>query len=83
MKTAPYAHPQHMKVVNHLSYVVRGCENHSMFGKSLSHCIMVSCITQQGRRILPVPLCCQSVILFIHKEKYQSQSTNSVSISMI
>jgi hypothetical protein len=27
-----YAYPQHMKVVNHLTYVERGCGNHSMLG---------------------------------------------------
>ena len=29
---APYAHPQHMKVVKHLSYVERRYCNHSMLG---------------------------------------------------
>jgi hypothetical protein len=39
---ASYAHPQHMKVVNHLAYVGRGCGNHSMLGWSLSHYMVFS-----------------------------------------
>jgi hypothetical protein len=38
----PYPHPQHMKVVNHLSYVWSGCENQSMWVWSLNHCTWVS-----------------------------------------
>jgi hypothetical protein len=30
MMMDPYPHPQHMKDVKHLSYVVRGCGNQSM-----------------------------------------------------
>ena len=31
MKTDPYPHPQHMKIVKHLVYVWSGYENHSMW----------------------------------------------------
>jgi hypothetical protein len=38
----PCAHPQHMKVFKHLSYVGRGGGFPSILGKSLNHCTMVS-----------------------------------------
>jgi hypothetical protein len=38
MMIDPYAHPQHMKVVNHLLYVWSGCEKHSTWVWSLNHC---------------------------------------------
>jgi hypothetical protein len=47
----PYAHPQHMKVVKHLSFVEQECGNHSMLGTSLNNCTMTSFETQQRCRI--------------------------------
>ena len=38
MMMDPYPHPQHMKVIKHLSYVWRGFGNHSMWVWSLNQC---------------------------------------------
>ena len=38
MMMDPYAHPQHMKVVNHLLYVWSGCDNYTMCLWNLNHC---------------------------------------------
>jgi hypothetical protein len=52
MMMDPYAHPQHMKVVNHLSYVWIGCVIHSMWVWSLIHCTRTSfSAKEQSRRI--------------------------------
>ena len=43
----PYAHPQHMKVVNHLLYIWSGCEKHSTWVWSLNHCTKALLSTKQ------------------------------------
>ena len=48
----PYPHPQHMKVVKHLSYVWRGCVNHSMWVWSLKQCTSGSFSAKQRTKIL-------------------------------
>ena len=48
----PYAHPQHMKDVKHLSCVGRGCVNQSMWVWSLNQCTRASFSTKQWPRIL-------------------------------
>ena len=52
MMTDPYPHPQHMKVVKHLSYVWRGCVNHSMWVWSLKQCTRGSFSAKQRTKIL-------------------------------
>jgi hypothetical protein len=46
MMGAPYPHPQYMKYVNPLLYVWNGSGNHSMWDESLSHCMMISFVSQ-------------------------------------
>ena len=46
-----YPHPQHMKVVNHFSYVWRGYGYHSMWISSLNQCTVVSFSAKQWPRI--------------------------------
>ena len=36
MMADPYAHPQHLETVKHLSHAWRGCGNHSKWVNSLS-----------------------------------------------
>ena len=47
MMGAPYPHPHHLIFAKYLVYVWNGCGNHSMWVKSLNHCMMVSFGTQQ------------------------------------
>ena len=51
MMMDPYAHPQHMKVVKHLSYDWRGWGNHSMWVWSLNQCTRASFAVPQRIRI--------------------------------
>ena len=51
MMMDPYPHPQHMKVVNHLSYVWSGSGNHLMWVHGLNHSRMASINIWQGPRI--------------------------------
>ena len=48
MMMDPSAHPQQMKVVQHLVYVGSGCGDYPMLVKCLNLCILVSCAAKQG-----------------------------------
>ena len=50
--THPYAHPQHMKVVIHLSYGWSGCGNHLEWVWSLNQGTTWLFITWQAKRVL-------------------------------
>ncbi len=50
VRVHPYAHPQHMKVLNHFLYIQYGCGMQSVVVYSLNH----DTITSYGLRLTPI-----------------------------